>query len=50
MSGSDVSDWWSTAIIDMEPGRIRLRGHPIEELIGSVDIDPVDDLDAAIYE
>ncbi len=31
---SDVSDWWSTAIIDMEPGRISLRGHPIEELIG----------------
>lgn len=34
MSGNDVSDWWSTAIIDMEPGRIHLRGHPIEELIG----------------
>ena len=33
---SDVSDWWSTSIIDMEPGRIALRGHPIEELIGSV--------------
>ena len=33
---SDVSDWWSTAIIDMEPGRITLRGHPVEELIGSV--------------
>ena len=36
MSGSDVSDWWSTAIIDMEPGRIHLRGHPIEELIGKL--------------
>ena len=36
MSGerTDVSDWWSTAIIDMAPGQIRLRGHPIEELIG----------------
>lgn len=33
---SDVSDWWSTDIIDMSPGQIRLRGHPIEELIGSV--------------
>jgi citrate synthase len=32
----DVSDWWSTAIIDMQPGAIRLRGHPIEELIGNV--------------
>ncbi len=32
---SDVSDWWHTAIIDMEPGRIALRGHPVEELIGN---------------
>ncbi len=33
---NDVSDWWRTAIIDMEPGRIALRGHPIEDLIGQV--------------
>lgn len=33
---SDVSDWWRTAIIDMAPGRIRMRGHPIEELIGEI--------------
>jgi citrate synthase len=33
---SDVSDWWRTSIIDMAPGQIRLRGHPIEELIGNV--------------
>lgn len=33
---SDVSDWWQTAIIDMEPGRIALRGRPIQELIGNV--------------
>ena len=33
---SDVSDWWRTAIIDMEPGRIDIRGRPIEELIGQV--------------
>ncbi|WP_417672159.1 citryl-CoA lyase [Roseibium sp.] len=33
---SDVSDWWMTEIIDMAPGQIRLRGHPIEELIGNV--------------
>lgn len=33
---SDVSDWWRTSIIDMEPGRIALRGHPIEDLIGQV--------------
>ncbi|SMP14093.1 citryl-CoA lyase [Shimia sagamensis] len=35
-SNSDVSDWWSTSIIDMAPGQIRFRGHPIEELIGNV--------------
>jgi citrate synthase len=28
--------WWRTAIIDMEPGRIAFRGHPIQELIGQV--------------
>lgn len=31
---SDVSDWWATSIIDMEPGRIDLRGEPIQNLIG----------------
>lgn len=34
--GSDVADWWRTEIIDMAPGRIRLRGHPIEDLIGRI--------------
>lgn len=34
--GKDVADWWRTAIIDMAPGQIRFRGHPIEELIGTV--------------
>ncbi len=33
---SDVADWWSTSIIDMEPGRIDLRGTPIQDLIGTV--------------
>ncbi len=33
---SDVADWWSTAIIDMEPGRIDIRGRPIEGLIGAL--------------
>lgn len=33
---NDVSDWWSTSIIDMAPGEIRLRGRPIQELIGAV--------------
>lgn len=31
-----VSDWWRTAIIEMEPGVIRYRGYPIEELIGRI--------------
>jgi citrate synthase len=29
-------EWWSTAIIEMRPGLIRLRGYPIEDLIGRV--------------
>ena len=33
---SDVSDWWMTEIIDMAPGQIRFRGHPIQDLIGNV--------------
>ena len=33
---NDVADWWSTEIIDMAPGQIRFRGHPIEELIGKI--------------
>ena len=32
---SDVSEWWSTNIIEMEPGSISLRGTPIENLIGN---------------
>jgi len=31
-----VKDWWRTSIIDMEPGSIRYRGYPIQELIGNV--------------
>lgn len=31
-----ASDWWRTAIIDIRPGVIRPRGHPIEHLIGAV--------------
>ncbi|HEX6979177.1 MAG TPA: citryl-CoA lyase [Alphaproteobacteria bacterium] len=30
-------NWWRTEIIDVEPGRIRIRGYPIEQLIGNVD-------------
>ncbi|WP_420861908.1 citryl-CoA lyase [Algirhabdus cladophorae] len=32
---TDVSDWWRTSIIEMEPGKIHLRGHPIQDLIGT---------------
>ena len=28
--------WWATEIIEMEPGVIRYRGYPIQELIGNV--------------
>ena len=31
-----VRTWWRTSIIDMEPGRIAFRGHPIEDLVGNV--------------
>ncbi len=32
----EASAWWSTAIIDIHPGTINVRGYPIEELIGSL--------------
>jgi citrate synthase len=36
MSASqDIRDWWRTSIIDMEPGRIALRGYEIQDLIGN---------------
>lgn len=31
-----VRQWWRTSIIDMAPGRIAFRDHPIEDLIGNV--------------
>ena len=33
---AEASAWWDTAIIDIHPGRIAIRGYPIEELIGRV--------------
>lgn len=36
VSTRDVTAWWRTAITDVEPGVIRLRGYPIEELISQV--------------
>ncbi len=29
-------DWWSTSIIDMQPGMIRYRGYAIQDLIGRI--------------
>src|SRR5690606_23472735 len=29
--------WWRTEIIDIAPGRIQVRGYPIEQLIGQLD-------------
>jgi citrate synthase len=31
-----AGDWWRTGIIEMSPGVIRLRGYPIEQLIGNI--------------
>ena len=31
-----VRAWWKTKIVEMEPGEIRIRGYPIEDLIGRV--------------
>ncbi|SDD44696.1 citryl-CoA lyase [Paraburkholderia lycopersici] len=30
------ADYWSTSIIDIHPGKINVRGYPIEELVGNV--------------
>jgi citrate synthase len=31
-----AQEWWTTAIIDVQPGKIGVRGYPIQELIGRV--------------
>ena len=31
-----AADYWRTEIIDIEPGSIRVRGYPIEQLIGQI--------------
>ena len=33
---ASCSAWWDTSIIDIHPGRIAIRGYPIEQLIGRV--------------
>ena len=31
---ADASAWWTTALTDVRPGYIGIRGYPIEQLIG----------------
>lgn len=31
-----ASRWWTTSVIDIAPGEIRMRGYPIEQAIGQV--------------
>jgi citrate synthase len=31
-----AADYWSTSIVDIHPGSIRVRGYPIQELIGAI--------------
>ncbi|NJC71395.1 citryl-CoA lyase [Planosporangium thailandense] len=33
VTSKQVTDWWTTSISDIEPGVIRLRGYPVEDLI-----------------
>lgn len=33
---AQAESWWTTHIIDIEPGIIRIKGRPIEEMIGRV--------------
>jgi citrate synthase len=32
----EASEWWSTSLIDIQPGKIAIRGYPIQDLIGNV--------------
>lgn len=32
----EAEAWWKTEIIDIHPGKIAMRGYPIEELIGAI--------------
>jgi citrate synthase len=32
----DCGAWWDTAIIDIHPGEIAIRGYPVEQLIGRI--------------
>ena len=34
----ETQAWWSTSVIDVQPGDIRVRGYRLEDLVGRVDI------------
>jgi len=34
----EVAGWWATAVSRIEPGVIELRGHPVQELIGTTSL------------
>jgi citrate synthase len=34
----EVAAWWATSLCRIEPGVIELRGHPVQELIGSTSL------------
>jgi len=38
---SAARKWWRTSIIDIEPGSIRVRGYPIQDLIGRIGFAPM---------
>jgi citrate synthase len=35
MTDEQVADWWGTSVSRIAPNRIELRGHPVQELIGT---------------
>ena len=37
-TASDVAAWWGTAVSRMEPNVIELRGHPVQDLIGTTSL------------
>lgn len=34
---AEMADWWATEISDIHPGVIKMRGYPIQDLIGNLD-------------
>jgi citrate synthase len=34
----ETADWWATSVSRMAPGIVELRGRPVQDLIGSVDL------------